>query len=70
MSMIHSAAGLGYTTDSRWRVFSFLTSYWVVFRQWRSREGRLAELCNLNDRTLMDIGMTRGEIEYRIRDPE
>jgi uncharacterized protein YjiS (DUF1127 family) len=66
MSMIHSAAGLGYTSDSRWRVVSFLTSCWVVFQEWRSRRGRLAELCDLNDRALMDIGIARGEIEYKI----
>ena len=64
MSMTHSAAGLGHTTDSTLRVFSSLRSCWVAFQEWRQR-GRLGnELYNLSDRTLMDIGMTRGEIEY------
>ena len=64
MSMVHSAAGSGHTTDSRWRVFNFLTSCWFAFQEWR-RRGRLqAELCDLSDRALMDIGIARGEIEY------
>jgi uncharacterized protein YjiS (DUF1127 family) len=68
MIMIHSAAGLGYTTDSSWRVFSFFTRCLVVVREWRTRGRRLAELYNLDDRALFDIGITRGEIAYRIRD--
>jgi len=68
MSMIHSAAGMGYTTDSRWRFFSFLANCLVALREWRSRGTRLAELSDLDDRTLQDIGVTRGEIEHRIRD--
>jgi uncharacterized protein YjiS (DUF1127 family) len=68
MSMIHSAAGMGYTTDSMRRVFSFLTSCWVAFQEWRGRRGRLAELGDLNDRALMDIGITRGGLEYRTRE--
>ena len=59
MSMIHSAAGMGYTTDSNWRVFSFLARCLVVFRESRSRRTQLAELPNPNDRALQDIGVTR-----------
>jgi uncharacterized protein YjiS (DUF1127 family) len=66
MSMIHSAAGLGHTTDSTLPVFNSLGSCWVAFQEWRQR-GRLEdELCNLSDRALLDIGMTRGEIEYAV----
>lgn len=63
MSVVHSAAGSGHTTDSAWCVFSFLTSCWVAFQEWRSRGERQAELCNLSDAALMDIGIARGEIE-------
>ena len=64
MNTTYSAAGLGQTTDSTQRVSSFLRSCWVAFQEWRKR-GRLQdELCNLSDRALMDIGVTRGEIEY------
>ena len=68
MSMIHSTAELGYTTDSKWRVFGFLTHCLAVFQEWRSRGRRLAELRNLDDRALTDIGIIRGEIDYRIRE--
>ncbi len=68
MSMIHTAAGLEYSTDSRRRVFGFLTRRLAVFQEWRSRAGQLAELFDLDDRALMDIGIARGEIEYHIRD--
>ncbi|MBR1268466.1 DUF1127 domain-containing protein [Bradyrhizobium sp. AUGA SZCCT0222] len=62
--MTHSAGGLGHTTDSASRIFSSLRSCWGAFQEWRQR-GRLGdELCSLSDRALMDIGMTRGEIEY------
>jgi uncharacterized protein YjiS (DUF1127 family) len=64
MNTAHSAAEFGHSTDSDWRVLSSLTSCWVAFQQWR-RRGRLqAELCDLSDRGLMDIGIARGEIEY------
>ena len=66
MSTAHIAAGLRRTTGSTWRVFSFLTSCWVAFQEWRKRGRPLDELCSLSDRGLMDIGVTRGEID-RIR---
>jgi uncharacterized protein YjiS (DUF1127 family) len=68
MSIIHSAAGLGYTTDPRWSVFGFLTRCLVALEERRTRGERLAELYNLDDRALIDIGIARGEIEYRIRE--
>lgn len=68
MSMIHSAAGLGNTTDSGWRLVGFPTRCLVVFGEWRSRGARLAELSSLDDRALLDIGILRGEIEYRLRE--
>jgi uncharacterized protein YjiS (DUF1127 family) len=64
MSMIHGAAELGHTTDSQWRVFRSLRSCWIAFQQWRQRGRSEHELYKLSDRALMDIGMTRGEIEY------
>lgn len=64
MSTTHSAGEFGHTTDSDWRVFSSLTSCWVAFREWRKRGRLQAELCDLSDRGLMDIGITRGEIDF------
>jgi uncharacterized protein YjiS (DUF1127 family) len=64
MNTAHSAAGLGQTTDSKQSVSSFLESCLVAFQEWRKRGRLQAELCNLSDRGLMDIGITRGEIDY------
>ncbi|MBR1223883.1 MULTISPECIES: DUF1127 domain-containing protein [unclassified Bradyrhizobium] len=62
--MTHSAGGLGHTADSTSRIFSALRSCWGAFQEWRQRGRSQDELCSLSDRALMDIGMTRGEIEY------
>ena len=39
-------------------------SCWGAFQQWRKRDRLRTELYGLNDRELMDIGITRGEIDY------
>ena len=70
MSMIHSAAGLRYTTDSSSRVVGFLTRCWAVFQEWRERGRSEVELCSLSDAALMDLGVARGEIEFLITDRE
>ena len=64
MSMTHSASGLEHTTYSTSRIFRSLRSCWGAFREWRQRGRSEDELCSLSDRALMDIGVTRGEIEY------
>ncbi len=64
MSMAHIAAEFGHTTDAKWRVFRSLRSCWVALQKWRQRQRLEEELYTLSDRALMDIGMTRGEIEY------
>ena len=64
MSMTHGAAELGHTTDSKRRDFRSLRSCWGAFQEWRQRGRSEDELYNLSDRSLMDIGITRGEIEY------
>jgi len=58
------AAELKRATRSRQRVSNFLGSCWEVFQQWRKRDRLRTELYGLNDRELMDIGITRGEIDY------
>jgi uncharacterized protein YjiS (DUF1127 family) len=55
---------LGQTAASTQRVSSFFKRYWVAFQERRKRQRERAELYRLNDWELMDIGMTRGEIEY------
>lgn len=43
-------------------VLDLLGQYWRAFRQWR-QNSRLS-LQDLSDRELMDIGLTRSEIDY------
>ena len=68
MNTTFGTTGLAQTTGSTRGVLSLIGRYWGAFqerrkeRRKRQREG--AELYRLNDRELMDIGMTRGEIEY------
>ena len=46
------------------RVVRFLEKYWDAFQERRKRERLRAVLSNLNDTELMDIGISRGEIDY------
>jgi uncharacterized protein YjiS (DUF1127 family) len=64
MSTAYSAAGLGQTTASTRRVYSFLRSYWEAFQERRKRQRLRADLSCLNDFELQDIGISRGEIDY------
>jgi uncharacterized protein YjiS (DUF1127 family) len=56
------AAGL--TASSTRSVVSLLKRCWLAFQERRRRQSLLASLQNLSDRELMDIGVTRGEIDY------
>ena len=58
------AAELKRATKPTRRVSNFLGSCWGAFQQWRKRDRLRTELYGLNDRELMDIGTTRGEIDY------
>jgi len=63
MSTIRETTELGPVTATR-QVYSPLETYWNAFQEWRKRERQRAELCRLTDSELMDIGITRGEIDY------
>jgi uncharacterized protein YjiS (DUF1127 family) len=63
MSTIHGIAELGPATAKR-QVYSPFEKYWIAFLEWRKRQRLRATLCDLSDRELMDIGTTRGEIDY------
>jgi uncharacterized protein YjiS (DUF1127 family) len=63
MSTIHVPTELSPATARR-QVYSPLEAYWNAFREWRKREKLRTELCRLTDSELMDIGITRGEIDY------
>jgi uncharacterized protein YjiS (DUF1127 family) len=46
------------------RVLSLLQYYWRAFRKWRQRESFRANLHNMSERELMDIGLTSSDIDY------
>jgi uncharacterized protein YjiS (DUF1127 family) len=64
MSTTYGATGLGQTVASAWRVSSFFKRYWAAFQERRKRHRLRAALSDLSDSELMDIGTTRGEIDY------
>jgi uncharacterized protein YjiS (DUF1127 family) len=63
MSTIRETTELGPVTARR-QVYSPLETYWNAFQEWRKRERQRTELCRLTDNELMDIGITRSEIDY------
>ena len=63
MSTINGTTELGPATAKR-QVYSPLETYWNAFQEWRKRQRLRATLCDRSDRELMDIGTTRGEIDY------
>ena len=64
MSTTHGTTRLERTSVSPRHVSSFIWTYWDAFRERRERQKLRATLSDLSDRELMDIGTTRGEIEY------
>jgi uncharacterized protein YjiS (DUF1127 family) len=64
MSTTYGATRLGQAAAKRQVYYSPLEEYWDAFLEWRKRQRLRATLCDLSDRELMDIGTTRGEIDY------
>ena len=64
MSSTHGTTWLEWTSVSTRHVSSFIWKYWDAFREHRERQELRATLSNLSDAELMDIGTTRGEIDY------
>jgi uncharacterized protein YjiS (DUF1127 family) len=64
MSTTYGATGLGQTVASARRSFNFFKRYWSAFQERRKRQRLRATLCDLSVRELLDIGTTRGEIDY------
>jgi uncharacterized protein YjiS (DUF1127 family) len=62
MSTIHGTAELEPAAAKR-QSYSPLEAYWDAFWKWRKREKLRTRLCSLTDDELMDIGITRGEID-------
>jgi uncharacterized protein YjiS (DUF1127 family) len=63
MSTTYRATGLGQIAPTR-RVSSFFRKHWDAFQERRDRQTLRSALSDLSDRELMDIGTTRGEIDY------
>jgi uncharacterized protein YjiS (DUF1127 family) len=64
MSTTYGTTGLAQTTASPRRDSSAFKNFWGAFQEWRKWERLRSDLCNLSDRELVDIGITRGEIDY------
>lgn len=63
MSTIRATTELRPVTARR-QVYSPLEAYWSAFQEWRKRRRLLANLSDLSDRELTDIGIMRSEIDY------
>ena len=63
MSTLHGITELGPATAKR-QVYSPFENYWNTFLAWRKRDRLCTQVCHLTDSELMDIGITRGEIDY------
>jgi uncharacterized protein YjiS (DUF1127 family) len=64
MNTTYSTKGLAQTTASTRHVSSVFKRCWDALQERRKRQRLRADLHNLNDFELMDIGITRGEIDY------
>ena len=64
MSTIYGATELRKTTASTRHISRHFRRYWCAFRERRERQRLRTALYDLSDRELMDIGSTRGEIDY------
>jgi len=69
MSTIHAATEPG-SAATKQQVYSPLEIYWNAFLEWRKRERLRTQLCQLTERELTDIGITRREIDYIAPKPE
>lgn len=56
-------AAAGQTAASTQRALSILKRYCSVFQKWRQRDKLRDTLCSLSDQKLVDIGITRDEID-------
>ena len=64
MSTTYGATGLGQAAALAYRVSSFFKRRWDALQERRERQKLRDALSNLSDRDLMDIGISRGEIDY------
>ncbi|GLR88890.1 DUF1127 domain-containing protein [Bradyrhizobium iriomotense] len=68
MSTTYSATAYRRLASAR-RIVGLLERYWAAFQEQRKRARLHAALSDLPDRELMDIGISRGEIDYVAANP-
>ena len=66
MSTTYSTTWLERTSASTRYASSLIWKYWDAYQERRDRQKLRSALSDLSDRELMDIGITRGEIDYVI----
>ena len=64
MSTTHGTTWPERTSVSTRHVSGFIGKYWDAFQEHRERQKLRAAMSDLSDRELMDIGTTRGEIDF------
>jgi uncharacterized protein YjiS (DUF1127 family) len=64
MSTTYGATAWDRRLASARRLVSILERYWDAFQERRKRDRLRTTLSGLNDQELMDIGISRGEIDY------
>jgi uncharacterized protein YjiS (DUF1127 family) len=64
MSTIHEITKSQHPATTNEQAYSPSEEYWKAFQEWRKRRRLQTELCRLTDSELMDIGITRSEIDY------
>ncbi|MVT66810.1 DUF1127 domain-containing protein [Bradyrhizobium pachyrhizi] len=64
MSTTYSPARSAQATTSTPRIVSAFKGFWDAIQEWRKWERLRADLGSLSDRELMDIGISRGEVDY------
>lgn len=64
MSTTYSTTWLKRTSASTRYFYRLIWNYWDAFQEQRDRQKLRSVLSNLSDWELMDIGITRGEIDY------
>ena len=69
MTTTHGTTWLQWTSVSTGHVTSFIWECWDAFRERRERQKLSDALSDLSDGELMDIGTTRGEIDYVLANP-
>jgi uncharacterized protein YjiS (DUF1127 family) len=69
MSATYIATGLAQAAVSTRRASNVFKRYRNALQERRKRHRLRANLCNLSDVGLMDIGITRGEVDYVVLNP-